>query len=360
MTSISIQFQLNDQQPVVANLPTQFTLDDFKRVADSIYNNTSFLYSFVCHGKEFDLNNEDEFNKYKALITSGTTIFTIEHPKACFLPDTLVQRVDRSEIRISDVQLGDVLLAFTTFGEIVTTVVEDLFKHEVDEYMEVQIGENRLYVTREHPFFVGNGNFCLLEKLRVSDCVYSLIDDKLQSTTITSIKTIKAPATYVYNLQTAQPHTYFANQIAVHNKLGKTFVDLSKDNGLKRYEWGSSGPNWYIARPGICIEGKCLNEHCAANRQLVIMNIGIKDFDFLNESYKMSKCPQCSKYVEPITCAFNNCVWRWEGLLQSKPGTEPKEVSGDWKYADNAYYRFDENVNAAVVWLRLIIYAKAK
>ncbi|CAF1538494.1 unnamed protein product, partial [Rotaria sp. Silwood1] len=69
---------------------------------------------------------------------------------------------------------------------------------------------------------------------------------------------------------------------------------------------------------------------------------------------------QCSKYVEPITCAFNNCVWRWEGLLQSKPGTEPKEVSGDWKYADNAYYRFDENVNAAVVWLRLIIYAKAK
>ncbi|CAF5017844.1 unnamed protein product, partial [Rotaria sp. Silwood1] len=185
MTSISTQFQLNDQQPVVANLLTQFTLDDFKRVADNIYNNTSFLYSFVCNGKEFDLNNEDEFNKYKVLITSGTTIFTIEHMKACFLPDTLVQCVDRSEIRISDVQLGDVLLAFTTFGDIVTTVVEDLFKHEVDEYMEVQIGENRLYVTREHPFFVGNGNFCLLEKLHVSDCVYSLIDDKLQSTTIT-------------------------------------------------------------------------------------------------------------------------------------------------------------------------------
>ncbi|CAF1320056.1 unnamed protein product [Rotaria sp. Silwood1] len=90
------------------------------------------------------------------------------------------------------------------------------------------------------------------------------------------------------------------------------------------------------------------------------MNIGIKDFDFLNESYKMSKCPQCSTYVEPITCAFNNCVWRWGGLLQSKPGIESKEVSGDWKYADNAYYRSDENVNAAVVWLRLILYAKAK
>ncbi|CAF1385682.1 unnamed protein product, partial [Rotaria sordida] len=185
MTSISIQFQLNDQQPVVAKLPTQFTLDDFKRAADNVYNNASFLYSFVCHGKEFDLNNEDEFNKNKALITSETTIFTIEHVKACFLPDTLVQRADRSEIRISDVQLGDVLLAFTTFGEIVTTVVEDLLKHEVDEYMEVLLGQNRLHVTREHPFFVGNGNFCSLDKLRGSDCVYSLIDGNLQSTMIT-------------------------------------------------------------------------------------------------------------------------------------------------------------------------------
>ncbi|CAF1158263.1 unnamed protein product [Rotaria sordida] len=359
MTIISIQFQLNDQQPVVAKLPTQFTLDDFKRAADNVYNNTSFLYSFVCHGKEFDLNNEDEFNKNKALITSETTIFTIEHVKACFLPDTLVQRADRSEIRISDVQLGDVLLAFTTFGEIVTTVVEDLLKHEVDEYMEVLLGQNRLHVTREHPFFVGNGNFCSLDKLRSSDCVYSLIDGNLQSTIITSIKTIKAPTIHVYNLHTAQPHTYFANKIAVHNKLGKKFVDLRKNNGLKRIEWSSSAPDWRIARPGICIEGKCINKSCVAHQQLVIINIGIKEFNLLTD-YEISKCPECLTYVEPITCAFNNCVWRWEGLIQSGGGTEPNKVSGDWKYADDAYHRFEENVNEEVTWRRLIIYAKAK
>ncbi|CAF4894941.1 unnamed protein product [Rotaria sp. Silwood1] len=360
MASISIQFQLNDQQPVAATLPTPFTINDFKKAADNVYNNTSFLYSFVCHGKEFDLNDENEFNQYKALIITGTTIFTIEHHKACFLPDTLVQRADQSEIKIKDVQFGDVLLAFTAFGEIVMTVVEDVFKHQVDEYLELQIGENRLHVTREHPFFVGHGNFCSLDKLRVSDCVYSLIDGHFQSTTITSIKIIKAPATCVYNLRTSQPHTYFANKIAVHNKLGTTFVDLSKDNGLKRIEWSSSAPRWRIARPGICIEGKCSNQFCIAHKQLVIINIGIREFNLLNESHKMSKCPECSKYVEPITCAFNNCIWRWEGLLQAASDTEPREVSGGWKQADNAYHRFDENVNGAAVWRQLNLYAKVK
>ncbi|CAF3105601.1 unnamed protein product [Rotaria socialis] len=359
MTSISIQFQLNDQQPILANLPQDFTLDDFKRAADNIYNNRSFLYSFVCHGKELDLSDEEKFNNCKALITSVTTIFTIEHFK-CFLPETLILRADQREIRISDVELGDCLLAFTNVGEIVTTVVQDIFKHEVDEYVELQLGENRLYTTREHPFFVGNGNFSSLDNLRASDSVYRLIDGNLLSTKITSIQTIKAPATFVYNLSTTPPHTYFANRIAVHNKFGKTFIDLTKGNSPKRMEWSSSAPNWRIARPGICLEGKCSNPYCLAHEQLVIINIGIREFDLLTESYKISKCPECSKYVEPATCAFNNCMWRWKGLKQSKIDAAPTEVSEDWKLADNAYHRFDETVNGGVMWLQLILYAKVK
>jgi len=135
--------------------------------------------------------------------------------EACFLPDTFIQRADETEISISDVQIGDVLLSITSLGEIVTTIVEHVFIHEVNEYIEVQLGQNQLRVTREHPFFIGNGNFCSLDKLRLFDCVYSLIDGNLP-TSITSIKTMKVPATCVYNLRTTQPHTYFANRIAVH------------------------------------------------------------------------------------------------------------------------------------------------
>ncbi|CAF4216093.1 unnamed protein product [Rotaria magnacalcarata] len=313
MTSISIEFQLNDQQPILANLPQDFTLDDFRRAADNIYNHRSFLYSFVCHGKELDLSDEKKFNNCKALITSVTTIFTIEHFK-CFLPETLILRADQREIRISDVQL----------------VVQDIFKHEVDEYMELQLGENQLYTTREHPLFVGNDNFSSLDNLRASDSVYRLMDGNLLSTKITSIQTITAPATVVYNLSTTPPHTYFANLIAVHNKFGKTFVNLTKGNSPKRIEWNSSAPNWCIARSGICLEGKCSNPSCLAHKELVIINIGIREFDLLTESYKISKCPECSKYVEPVTCALNNCMWRWIGLKQSKIDAAPTEVSEDW------------------------------
>ena len=361
MTSIFTQFQLNDQQPIEANLPAQFTLDDFKRVADIVYNNTSYLYSFVCHGKEFDLNEEDKFNQYKSLITSGTTIFTIEHTKSgCFLSDTLIQRADLRQISISDIQIGDALLAFTNSDEIVTTSVEHIFIYEVDEYVEVQFGHNRLCVTGEHPIYIGNGQFCSLSTLHISDCIYHLIDGNLQPTVITGIKTIKATTTRVYNLRTAQPHTYFANEIAVHNKFGTTFADLTKSNNLKRMEWILNAPNWRMARPGICIEGECSNPSCVAYKQLVVINIGIKKFDLLVESGRMSKCPECLQYVQPITCAFNRCKWRWKGMMQTSDNAEPKQVSEDWKLADNAYHRFDENFDEAVVWRQLIFKAKAK
>lgn len=361
MASILVQFQLNDQQPIEAVLPPQFTLEDFKRAVDAIHNNKSFLYSFICHGKEFDLSNEAEFNQYRPLITSGTTVFVIEYTKSCFLPDTLVQRGDQTEICIKDVRPGDTLLAFTDSGEINTTVAENVFKHEVDEYLEIQLGERRLCATGEHPFFVGNGQFTSLDQLRISDCIYTLDSpNNLYSTVITNINTIKAPATIVYNLSTKHPHTYFANKIAVHNKFGKLFVDPQDLDTLKRIEWSVNGPNWRIARPGICIEGTCLNRSCKAYRQLVIINIGIKEFSLLTESYKISKCPECSGYVEPKTCAFNNCLWAWKGIMQSLDDSAPKELSGDWKKADDAYYRFDENENKKSKWLQLIFYAKAK
>ena len=357
MSSITVQLQLNDQQPTVIDLPAQFTMNDFKRALDRVYNNTSFRYSFECHGKELDLHHEDQFNKFKDLITPGITIFTIEHSK-CFLSNTLVQRADRSEIFIQDVQRGDVLLGFTEFGEIVTTIVQHTFIHEVDEYAEVRIGNNQLKLTREHPMFIGNGNFCSFDKLRVSDCVYTLIDDELHSTSITSIKIVKAPATCVYNLHTTEPHTYFANRIAVHNKPGMTFVNLNNDHGPKRIEWSYSAPKWRTARPGICLEGKCRTESCKAKGELVVINIGIKNYNLLTESRKMSRCPECSGYVEPIICAFNRCEWRWEGLTQSEEGSEPKEVSGEWKVADNAYHRFDENISGTIRWLHLILEAR--
>ncbi len=103
--------------------------------------------------------------KKKTLVSSGTTIFVEKQTRDCFVSDTLVRRTDLTEIPISNVKLGDALLSFTGLGQIVTTIVEQIFVHEVDEYIEVHLGQNILHVTREYPFFIGNDFFLLTRQI---------------------------------------------------------------------------------------------------------------------------------------------------------------------------------------------------
>ncbi|CAF1180873.1 unnamed protein product [Didymodactylos carnosus] len=173
------------------------------------------------------------------------------------------------------------------------------------------------------------------------------------------MKSIVAPGTRVYNFHTADVHTYFANGVAVHNTSGAQFVDLSNIKGLKRLEWNSHAPEWRIAMPGICFEDKCTNASCKAYKQQLIINIGFKKFDYLTDvSADTSKCLVCSSFVEPETCAFNNCTWKWWGIKQSQSGMPPEKVSADWRIADNAYHRFDQDVAGTVTWRQLFIEAK--
>ena len=363
MSTISVLFQFDDEKATEINFPPEFTLDDFKREANKLCPYNVLLHTLDCHEKELNLKDETIFNQQKSLIISGTTIFISTLDK-CFLPDTLIQRADLSEIPIRDVKIGDILLAFIDSGKVVTTVVENILIHEVDQYFEIHVGQKLLRATREHPLFIGNGIFVGLDKLRINDCVYLLIDDYLQSTPITAIEPISAPGTCVYNLSTTYPHTYFANGVAVHNKKGKMFIDLTKKTDPKRIPWSNTAPSWRRTRPGICLEGRCMkNTLCNAHKQLVVVNIGIREsFDFLREHHKLSKCPECSEYVNPITAAFNNCLWSWEGLIENENGDEPKDVQGEWKEADNAYHRFDhyDDDNDGITWLHLILKAKPR
>lgn len=158
------------------------------------------------------------------VLPGGTYIANgfVVHNKGCFLPETPVLRADGTTSPISEIQPGDQLLAFTTSGEIVQTTVRTVITHEVDEYLVVGTAQTTLHVTREHPFYVGNGTFKTLESLKVGDEIYGLIDDHLEPQRILSLETVHA-ATRVYNLQTDHPNTYFASGAAVHNKGGGCF-----------------------------------------------------------------------------------------------------------------------------------------
>ncbi|CAF1198729.1 unnamed protein product [Rotaria sp. Silwood1] len=135
---------------------------------------------------------------------------------------------------------------------------------------------------------------------------------------------------------------------------GVHFVDVSNETGLKRAEWAKTAPKWRIASSGLCLEGLCKNKACEANNQKVVMSMGYIEFDVLKDpNVKTTKCPICFKFVNPITCAFNNCWWKYEGIKQPNESEEPEPIESTWKYADNAYHYFDEYTSGTVQWRHL-------
>jgi predicted lipid-binding transport protein (Tim44 family) len=159
---------------------------------------------------------------FNLLVMPGGTYLAndiVAHNKGCFLPDTPILRADGTPSPISEIRPGDELLAFTTTGEIVHTTVRQVIVHEVDEYVVVGTEQTTLRVTREHPFYTGNGTFKTLEALKVGDRIFAVVGGALREQMITSLEMVSAP-TRVYNLQTDLPNTYFANGIGVHNKGG--------------------------------------------------------------------------------------------------------------------------------------------
>jgi hypothetical protein len=125
---------------------------------------------------------------------------------------------------------------------------------------------------------------------------------------------------------------------------GYCFADLSQQP--QKFEWSKNAPDWRIAKMGLCLEGKCTNEKCEAYNSTVIINMGVPVIFKLGlpSAKQPTNCPICQKYVKPITCAFNNCEYRYIAIKETINGLE--KVKSDWKNIDNSYHRFDENKKA--------------
>ncbi|CAN0401678.1 unnamed protein product, partial [Hapterophycus canaliculatus] len=73
-----------------------------------------------------------------------------------------------------------------------------------------------------------------------------------------------------------------------------------------------------------------------------------EDFDL--EAGETVPCPMCRKGVEPKTCAFYQCVWRYVGMKEGTP------KSSSWAKVTEKYHRFSEK--KAVKWDHLLIQAR--
>ena len=62
----------------------------------------------------------------------------------------------------------------------------------------------------------------------------------------------------------------------------------------------------------------------------------------------------CNNYVKPVTCALNNCSWRYLGSKETPTGYE--NIKSEWAEIKDHYYRFNEDDE--VTWSSLVIETK--
>ncbi|CAF1435057.1 unnamed protein product [Adineta steineri] len=135
-------------------------------------------------------------------------------------------------------------------------------------------------------------------------------------------------------------------------------VPLRQNRKDKRVNLSDSCFPWrkLDGQPGICVEGLCSNPFCQAFNQQVIIPIGLTKFDVVASTSTL--CPMCKKYVAPNACGFTNCRWRWYGKRQEN-GKAPRDCSGDWQHADDAYHYFDgDSIGTNERWRQLVLEAQ--
>ncbi|CAN0204299.1 unnamed protein product [Ectocarpus fasciculatus] len=128
------------------------------------------------------------------------------------------------------------------------------------------------------------------------------------------------------------------------------FADVSDSSGLTEHAFSDHEPDWRIAKPGLCLEGRCTNSDCDADGCMVILNHGFQDFDLMRQGRDPKRCPMCRSEVVPSTCGFTDCTWRYKG----RKAGETNVLVGMWKEAGDSYHRFKED-GEEVEWDRLLI-----
>jgi len=141
-------------------------------------------------------------------------------------------------------------------------------------------------------------------------------------------------------------------------RCGFPFVDITNDSKAKLITWSERAPQWRVAAPGLCVEGKCQNRDCKAFKSGVIINKGMGVYDVINDDHK-NKCPMCSSYVRIEKCAFNNCSYKYTGMKMQNNGQPTQKITCQQEIeVGNEYKEFNAEMTGKAVWTTLKILTK--
>lgn len=136
---------------------------------------------------------------------------------------------------------------------------------------------------------------------------------------------------------------------------GISMADISNEKGLVKGNFSDDAKEWHIITDGLNVSGICNNSQCRAYKKSVDCKIGFGTFDLVRDADRI-KCPICKEEIEPTTCCFSRCQYKFEGKKKVNGKTE--KVKSDWKRVEKDYEYYDPNKSGIVNWLMLIIETK--
>ena len=135
-------------------------------------------------------------------------------PCGCFIAGTLIF-TNVGAKPIEEIDIGDIVWAYNdTTGQYGQKKVVNLFQYERDSVYHIQVGNEVIKATADHPFYIG-GRWLRVAELKVGDSV-QLFDG---SNLVIEQITVVPGRTTVYNFEVADYHTYYVAgaKVLVHN-----------------------------------------------------------------------------------------------------------------------------------------------
>ncbi len=140
---------------------------------------------------------------------------------ACFVAGTLIKTDDCYQT-VEDIVVGDYVYAKNTeTGEVGYKQVVRLFRKQVTELVHLQIGNEKIDTTTNHPFWVDGYGFKEAGELAEGDLVENAEGILLPVISVSREQLAEPVA--VYNFEVEDWHTYYVSEeeVLVHNDCGK-------------------------------------------------------------------------------------------------------------------------------------------
>jgi intein/homing endonuclease len=173
----------------------------------------------------------------------------------CFTAGTKVL-TNAGEMNIEDIKVGDMVLSKNeTTGEIDYKEVVRLFTKISESIYSIQVSDQVIEATGNHPFWVDNKGWVNAEELQVGDLLVQSSGKRLRVEKIS----FESRAVQVYNFEVADFHTYFVSDLGiwVHNEqcnlLLKAPVNVADHHIMPKFR-GNDKYSSFFTKRGINVD----------------------------------------------------------------------------------------------------------